>query len=125
MRATMIQERAKNLPNPVFKYDFEKLQSLKKQSGHTLTTLAATTGRSPTTMFLALKGRCPTFDNVYAIVVACGGGWRDWNGLFNEASLLKLNSRVHRAAMSDKSGGGAVDGRSRRGGHGRSNIRLR
>jgi hypothetical protein len=123
MRSTMIQERAKILPPPVFKYDFEKLQTLKKQSGHTLTSLAVATGKSPTTMFLALKGRCPTFDNVYAIVVACGGGWSDWNALFNENSLLKLNSQNHRGVRQEKSGG-AVSGRSA-GGVGRSKARMR
>jgi len=118
----MIQERAKILPNSVFKYDFEYLQSKKQQSGHTLTSLAAETGRSPVTISLVLNGKCPTFNPVWETTVAVGG---DWDVLFNRNSLVRLNSRFHRAVKSDRqSGGGAVSDRSA-GGVGRSKARSR
>lgn len=121
MRGTMIQERAKVLQNPVIKYDFEYLRLLKKQRGHTITSLAVAAGHSPTTIYQVLNGTCPSFDPVSNTNTALDG---DWPTLFNRNSLIKLNS-VHRGVASDKQGsGGAVSGRSA-GGAGRSKVRAR
>src|SRR5688572_29945875 len=102
MRATMIQERAKNLPNPVYLYDYEYLRSKKKETGQTVIALAAKTGHSPVTILEVLNGTAPKFEPVFNVNRAVDG---DWGRCFNQKSLQRLNSQNHRAVRQEKSGG--------------------